>query len=104
MNRAASWSLPSCCVNDDLRLTLRREGKRYSLTVENLTTSNSTTLTMPQPASVEGERDLHIGFFGANTQSETRRTLVLKEFKATVWTLVPGAWLKAHFWFLMVSS
>ena len=75
---------------DDLRLTLRRLGKLYSLTVENLTTSNSTTLTMPQPASMEGEGNLHVGFFGANTQSEARRTLVLKEFKATVWTLVPG--------------
>jgi hypothetical protein len=71
---------------DDLRLTLRREAKQYALTVENLTTGNSTILTMPQPAFLAGQRDLYIGFFGANTQSETRRTLVLKEFKATVWT------------------
>jgi ferric-dicitrate binding protein FerR (iron transport regulator) len=73
---------------DDLRLTLRREGKLYSLTVENLTTNHSTSLTMPQPVSLEGERDLCVGFFGANTQSELRRTIVLKEFRATVWTRV----------------
>jgi hypothetical protein len=75
----------------DLRLTMRREGKNFSLTVENLTTGNSTILTMRQPAYLEGQRDLYVGFFGANTQSEIRRTLLLKEFKATVWTLAPGA-------------
>ncbi len=74
---------------DDLRLTLRREGKQYSLTVENLTNANSTILTMPQPAYLEGQVDMYVGFFGANTQSEIRRTLILKEFKATVWTQAP---------------
>ena len=74
---------------DDLRLTLRREGKLYSLTVENLTNGLSTTLTMPQPPYLEGQSELHVGFFGANTQSEIRRTLILKEFKATVWTVMP---------------
>jgi hypothetical protein len=74
---------------DDLRLTLRREEKQFSLTVENLTTGNSTILTMPQPTYLEGQRDIYVGFFGANTQSEIRRTLILKEFKATVWTVRP---------------
>jgi ferric-dicitrate binding protein FerR (iron transport regulator) len=74
---------------DDLRLTLRRDGKQYSLTVENQTTGNSTILTMPQPPYLEGQRDIYVGFFGANTQSEIRRTLILKEFKATVWTVTP---------------
>jgi hypothetical protein len=74
---------------DDLRLTLRREGKQYALTVENLTNGNSTILTMPQPTYLEGQRDLYVGFFGANTQSEIRRKLTLKEFKATVWTQAP---------------
>jgi hypothetical protein len=74
---------------DDLRLTLRREEKQFSLTVENLTTGNSTILTMPQPAYLEAQRDIYVGFFGANTQSEIRRTLILKEFKATVWTVRP---------------
>ncbi len=77
-------------AGDDLRLTLRREGKQYALTVENLTTRLSTILTMPQPAYLEGQREMYVGFFGANTQSEIRRTLVLKEFKATVWTNVPA--------------
>lgn len=74
---------------DDVRLTLRREGKQYALTVENLTNGNSTIVTMPQPKSLEGQRDMYVGFFGANTQSEIRRTLVLTEFKATVWTQAP---------------
>jgi hypothetical protein len=72
---------------DDLRLTLRREGKQYSLTIENQTTGQATSLTMPQPKYLEGQRDMYVGFFGANTQSEVRRTLRLKEFKATVWVL-----------------
>lgn len=74
---------------DDIRLTLRREGKKYALTVENLTTGNSTILTMPQPNFLEQQRDMYVGFFGANTQSEVRRTLILKEFTATVWTKNP---------------
>jgi len=74
---------------DDLRMTLRREGKQYALTVENLTTGNKSILEMPQPAFLEGQREIYVGFFGANTQSEIRRTLVLKEFKATVWTVAP---------------
>ncbi len=73
---------------DDLRMTLRREGATFLLTVENLTTVESTIVTMRQPQFLEGEPDIYVGFFGANTQSEVRRTLVLKEFKVTVWTLV----------------
>jgi hypothetical protein len=75
----------------DLRLTLKREQARFSLTVENLTTGTSTILSMPQPRVMEGDPDLHVGFFGANTQSELRRTLILKEFKVTVWTIASGS-------------
>jgi hypothetical protein len=74
---------------DDVRLTLRREGKKYALTVENLTTGNSTILTMPQPSYLENQREMYVGFFGANTQSEVRRMLILKEFNVTVWTQGP---------------
>jgi len=74
---------------DDVRLTLRREGKKYALTVENLTTGNSTILTMPQPSYLENQREMYVGFFGANTKSEVRRTLILKEFNATVWAEGP---------------
>jgi ferric-dicitrate binding protein FerR (iron transport regulator) len=76
---------------EDLRLTLRRSGTNYSLTVENLTTGASTTITMRQPEFLENDNDFYVGFFGANTQSKDRRTLMLKEFKVTVWTVVTAA-------------
>jgi hypothetical protein len=73
----------------DLRLTLKRAQGRYFLTVENMTAGTSTILSMPQPQGMDGETDLHVGFFGANTQSEIRRTLILKNFEVTLWT-APG--------------
>jgi hypothetical protein len=77
---------------DDLRLTLKREGQHFTLTVENQKTG-STSLRVRQPDFLEGEKDLKdldVGFFGANTQSNVQRTLKLKEFQVTVWT-VPGS-------------
>jgi ferric-dicitrate binding protein FerR (iron transport regulator) len=74
----------------DLSMTLRRTGGRYTLTVENLTTGEASTLTPRQPAFLDPVRDLYVGVFGANTQSEVRRTLVIKDFRATVWTVAPG--------------
>jgi hypothetical protein len=75
---------------DDLRLTLRREGKYYTLSVENQTTGSSTTIKMRTPDFLEGASDFYVGFFGANTQSNEQRTLKLKEFQVTVWTVAPG--------------
>jgi len=72
----------------DLRLTLKRTGGKYSLTVENLTTGNTSTLTVRHPDFLDGNRDLYVGLFGANTQSEVRKTLIFKDFQATVWTAV----------------
>jgi hypothetical protein len=73
----------------DLRLTLRRQARQYTLTVENLTAGGTSTLTTRHPAFLDNERDLIVGLFGANTQSDVRRTLVIKEFRATVWTTAP---------------
>jgi hypothetical protein len=69
----------------DLRMALRRQAGQYTLTVENLTSGGASTLTIRHPAFLDGEPDLYVGLFGANTQSEVRRTLVVKEFQATVW-------------------
>jgi hypothetical protein len=74
-------------AGDDLRMTLRREGKKFSLTVENRTTGNSTSITAPQPGFLENRGDVYVGFFGANTQSKVQRTLKLSEFQVTVWTV-----------------
>jgi hypothetical protein len=74
-------------AGDDLRLTLRREAGRYTLTVENQTTGNATTIKGPPPDFLEGRAELYVGFFGANTQSNDPRTLKLKEFQVTVWTV-----------------
>jgi FecR protein len=73
----------------DLRMTLRREGKQFALTVENLTTGNKSIVEIPQPSFLEGQRDMYVGFFAANPRSDARRVLTLKEFKATVWTQAP---------------
>jgi hypothetical protein len=70
----------------DLRLTLRRMGGKYSLAVENLTAGSTSTVTIPHPDFLDGSRDLFVGLFGANTQSDVRKTLVMKEFAVTVWT------------------
>jgi hypothetical protein len=74
----------------DLRLTLKRIGGKYSLTVENLTAGGTCTLTIHHPAFLDTESDLYVGLFGANTQSEVRRTLVVKELQVTVWTHTNG--------------
>jgi len=70
----------------DLRLTFKRTGGKYSLTVENLTEGSASTLTIRHPDFLDEEKDLHVGLFGANTQSEIRKTLIFKDFQVTVWT------------------
>jgi hypothetical protein len=71
----------------DLRLTLKRVRGEYSLTVENLTDGSSSTLAIRHPDFLDRERNLYVGLFGANTQSEVRKTLTIKEFSVTVWTV-----------------
>jgi hypothetical protein len=73
----------------DLRLTLKRTRGKYSLAVENLTRGSTSTLTIRPPKFLDSEKDLYVGLFGANTQSEVRKTLVFKDFQATVWTVAP---------------
>ena len=71
----------------DLRLTLSRTGGKYALTVENLTAGSSSTLTIRHPDYLDHAQDLYVGLFGANTQSEVRKTLIIKEFAVTVRTV-----------------
>jgi hypothetical protein len=75
----------------DLRLTLKRTDGQYALAVENMTAGGASTLTIRHPAFLDDERDLYVGLFGANTQSDVRRTLLIKEFSATVWAVAPAA-------------
>jgi ferric-dicitrate binding protein FerR (iron transport regulator) len=74
----------------DLRLTLERTRGKYALTVENLTNGSTSTLTIRHPDFLDAENDLYVGLFGANTQSEVRRTLTFKDFQATVWAVAPA--------------
>ncbi len=73
-------------TGDDLTLTLRRIGGRYSLVVDNLTRKSSSTLEIGHPAFLDAEHDLYAGLFGANTQSDLRKTLTIRKVKVTVWT------------------
>ncbi|HXG08308.1 MAG TPA: FecR domain-containing protein [Gemmataceae bacterium] len=75
----------------DLRLTLKRTDGRYALTVENLKDGSASTLTIRHPDFLDDEQDLFVGLFGANTQSPVRKTLFIKEFAVTVWTVAPAA-------------
>jgi hypothetical protein len=77
-------------TGEDLRLTLRRVAGVYSLEVENLTRHSSSTLAIHHPAFLDGERDLYVGLFGANTQSDMRKTLTIKHFGVKVWTVSPA--------------
>ena len=73
---------------DDLRLTLSRTAGKYALMIENLTTGNSSTLTITPPY-LDGERDLYVGLLSANDLGWKAAALVFKEFKVTVWTRSP---------------
>jgi hypothetical protein len=77
-------------VGDDLRLILRRAGGKYTLAVDNETAGGSTTLAIRHPDFLDGERDLYVGLFAANTRSEERKALVIKEVQVTVWTASPA--------------
>jgi hypothetical protein len=78
-------------MGTDLRLTLKRTSGKYSLTVENLTLGSASTLNTRHPEFLDLEKDLYVGLFGANTQSEVRKTLIFKDFEATVLTVAPSA-------------
>jgi hypothetical protein len=86
-NRGSRFGLIS--PGTDLRLTLKRTARKYTLTVEFLTDGIATSLTVRHPENLDGERDLFVGLFGANTQSQVRKTLRIKEFAVTVWTVAP---------------
>ncbi len=76
---------------DDLRLTLRRIGGRYSLVVDDLRRRSSSTLAIAHPAFLDDEPDLYVGLFGANTQSDLPKTLTVRELSVTIWTPQPSA-------------
>ncbi len=76
-------------TGDDLRLTLRRLSGRYSLQVDNRTRNSSSTLEIAHPAFLDSEKEIYAGLFGANTQSDHRETLTIREVKVTVWTTQP---------------
>ena len=77
-------------TGDDLRLTLSRLGGKYSLVVDNLKRNSSSTLAIAHPKFLDGESELYLGIFGANTQSDLRKTLTIREFSVTVWTAQSG--------------
>lgn len=74
-------------TGDNIRFTLQRSAGQFSFLVENLTRRNTTTLTIAPSDFLDECRDLDVGIFGANTQSDVRKTLTIKNFEATVYTL-----------------
>ncbi len=76
-------------TGDDLCLTLQRVAGKFTLTVDNRTTKNASTLSIRHPDFLDGDKDLYVGLFGANTNSEVRKTLRIQELTVTVWTVTP---------------
>jgi len=70
----------------DVTLTLRRSDGRYTLTANNHTNGATIALTTNHPAFLDDADDLYVGLFGANVQSNTPCTLLIKHFEVTVWT------------------
>jgi hypothetical protein len=79
----------------DLRITLRRAAGQYSLKVENLTDGGTSTLTIRHPHMLDNRGDLYVGLFGANAQSNVPKTLLIRDFQVTVWTIAPSPALAA---------
>ena len=79
--------LPS---GNDMRLTLRRVGGKYSMTIENESSGSTSTLMIRHPEFLDRETDLYVGLFGANTLSDVRKTLTIRDLKVTVWTVRPS--------------
>lgn len=73
-------------TGDDLRMILKRNAGKYSLTVDNQTTGSATTLAIKHPDFLDAENDLQVGIFGANTQSNEPKTLLIRAVTVTVWT------------------
>jgi hypothetical protein len=73
-----------------LRMILRRTAGKYTLIVENQTVGFASTLAIRHPDFLDGEADLYVGLFGANTQSDVRRTIAVKDVKLTVWAAAPA--------------
>lgn len=71
-------------TGEDLQLTLRRVAGKYELSVLNPLTGNSSTIANRHPHFLDGHTDLFVGIFGANTQSQVRRTLTIREFSVTI--------------------
>ena len=67
---------------DNLRLTLRRIANKYTLTVENRTTGKATTLATRPPRFLDGERDLYVGFSGADRAATSARRSSSRSFKS----------------------
>ena len=59
--------------------------------VDNLTRNSSSTLAIAHPGFLDGENDLYVGLFGANTQSDLAKTLTIREVSVTVWTTQPAS-------------
>ena len=54
--------------------------------MDNQTTGSATTLAIKHPEFLDGESDLQVGVFGANTQSNEPKTLLIRAVTVTVWT------------------
>ena len=83
-------------TGDDIRFTLKRVADRYSFLVENLTRHSSYTLTIEPSPFLDDRTDLAVGIFGANAQSDVRKTLTIQQVEITVFTQVPAASALAH--------
>jgi hypothetical protein len=69
---------------NDLRIVLKRQSGKYTLTIENESTGTSSSLTIPSQ-HLDNTPDLYVGVFGANTQSTIPQKLKVRDFQTIIW-------------------
>jgi len=78
---------------EDMQMTLRRTAGKYFLTVGNHKGAN--TIDIKHPEFLNGEKDIFLGLYGANTQSNTPQMIIIKKIEVTVWEQLKYAPLAA---------
>jgi len=74
---------------EDMQMTLRRTAGKYYLTVGNHKGAN--TIDIKHPEFLDGEKDIFLGLYGANTQSNTPQMIIIKKIEITVWEQLKSA-------------
>lgn len=79
---------------EDMQMTLRRTTGKFYLTVGNHTGTN--TIDIKHPEFLDGQKEMFLGLYGANTQSNKPQQIIIKRIEITVWEQIKSAPLAMH--------